>query len=64
MNLNFVSDFVAELFDLVDYIGVVFELKKVEIGKWKLQHRVLGGTVLIQWCLVPRWYTLFTPGAF
>ena len=46
---NSASDVVAALFDLVDYIGAAFA---VEIGKWQLQHRVLGGTVLIQWCLV------------
>lgn len=46
---NSASDVVAALFDLVDYIGAAFA---VEIGKWRLQHRVLGGTVLIQWCLV------------
>ena len=48
-SLNSASDVVAALFDLVDYIGAAFA---VEIGKWQLQHRVLGGTVLIQWCLV------------
>ena len=50
-SLNSASNVVAALFDQVDYIGAAFG---VEIRKWLLQHRVLGGTVLSQWCLVGR----------